>query len=465
MTVRLEASDGETGGGAVGAGAGAGSPSPSELSAAVAVVASFVAGFEPARYTGADAESLVATFAQGVRVCEAGKTLAARRAAEALRHRASGHRTPAQWLASLTGDSVGDAIDTLALGDTVEDHPGMGDAFRQGKLSRQRAKAVGDAVRVNPQSEDELVGAASSEETLRQLRDRCARAKAQGRSRRDEEARQAALHAARRCRTWIDQQDGAFCLDARLAPDVGARVKAALEHEADRIFHQARTDDLRESSQAYAADALVNLLCGENDGGPRASRSSVHVRIDLDALRNGEVGEGQLCEIPGVGPIPVERAREIMGDALTRFVITDGIDVSTVWTPTRTIPVPLRQALLERDPVCVVPGCDQAARLEIDHWQIDYSDDGPTAWWNLCRLCVHHHRLKTANKFRLEGGPGRWRYVPHGAEGGKGATGGGRSPGAPGEPDPPAPPGEPRPDRPDPPDRPADQDPLFPLDG
>ena len=31
---------------------------------------------------------------------------------------------------------------------------------------------------------------------------------------------------------------------------------------------------------------------------------------------------------------------------------------------------------------------------------------------NIARLCGHHHRLCTHRGFRLEGGPGQWRWVP-----------------------------------------------------
>ncbi|MGP8005770.1 MAG: HNH endonuclease signature motif containing protein [Acidimicrobiales bacterium] len=397
-----------------------------------------VGSFEPARFSGEDAGDLVKSFSRIERLALAGKTLAATRAAEAHAHRSSGDRTPAQWLARQTGESVGDAMGTLALGEALSSQPGVEDAFRQGKLSKPKARAVTGAVEANPGSEGELLRAAESD-TLRQVRDRCARARAQGRSRQDEADRAERLRRSRSCRTWTDAEDGAFCLQARLTPDDGARVLSALRAESDRVFQRARRAGTKESPEAYAADALVALLTGESDDdrGPstrRASTSSVHVRIDLEALRNGFVGPGQLCEIPGVGPIPVERAREVMGDALTRLVITEGIDVPAICNLTRHIPAPIGAALLERDPTCVVPGCDQADHLQIDHWQVDYAEDGPTEWWNLARLCPHHHRLKTSKRFRLEGGPGKWRFVANGA---KAEAGGGEPPGRPDPPDPP----------------------------
>jgi hypothetical protein len=245
-------------------------------------------------------------------------------------------------------------------------------------------------------------------ETLRQLRERCARAKSEARSAQDEAARQQALRAARSCKHWIDQHDGSFNLSAKLTPENGARLLSALRTESDRVFARARRAGVTDTPDNYAADALVALVTGESGDGAESPesgagagagsgagqrsgpRSTVHVRVDLEALRNGVVGDGQCCEIPGVGPIPIERARAIMGDALTRVVITDGIDVPTICTISRSIPAAIRVALFERDPICVVPGCDRSDHLEIDHWQVDYAKDGPTQWWNLATLRLSH---------------------------------------------------------------------------
>ena len=409
-------------------------PTSAALIRAIETIASFVGSFEPGRYCGDDAAQLLSSFTRGERLCAAGKTLAAKRAAESNQHQRHGHRSAAHWLADLTGESVGDAIEVLSLGDSLQAHPGVDSAYREGRLSRSKAKAISGAVGVNPGSEDELVAAAEAE-TLRQLRDRCLRAKAQGRSKRDAKAAYEALHRSRSCRTWTDPTDGAFRLDARLTPDAGASLLASLRAESTRVFDQARKDGLVESSDAYAADALVALVTGRgNDSGHSGGgtdtedpgsnrqakrpglRASVHVRVDLDALRTGVIGDGQICEIPGVGPIPVETATELMGDALCHLVITNGIDVTTICHLGRAIPAALKIALMERDPTCVVPGCDVATGLEIDHRIVPFCQDGPASMWNLARLCGHHHYLRTHKGFELTGGPGTWQWVPPGAD-------------------------------------------------
>jgi hypothetical protein len=87
------------------------------------------------------------------------------------------------------------------------------------------------------------------------LRERCARVKAAAC---DESTRHEALHRRRQLRHWTDPE-GAFRLDGRLTPESGAVVLAALEPYKERIFSQARKNGYKESYEAYAADALVEM--------------------------------------------------------------------------------------------------------------------------------------------------------------------------------------------------------------
>ena len=129
------------------------------------------------------------------------------------------------------------------------------------------------------------------------------------------------------------------------------------------------------------------------------------------------MGDGQVCEIPGVGPVPLSLATDLLGEAICHLVITDGCDVTTTCGLGRNVPVSLQRALRERDPVCVVPGCDQPRGIEIDHRVIDFKDDGPTMLWNLARLCIHHHRLRTHQGFVLERRTTGWVWrTPDGRE-------------------------------------------------
>ncbi|HZA27975.1 MAG TPA: HNH endonuclease, partial [Actinomycetota bacterium] len=113
-----------------------------------------------------------------------------------------------------------------------------------------------------------------------------------------------------------------------------------------------------------------------------------------------------ICEIPGVGPIPVATARALSSDAILAAVLTEGADVKAVSHLGRTIPARLRTALEARDPECVVPGCHSRYRLEIDHVK-PLAEGGRTSLDNLARMCRPHHHMKTILGFGLEGSPGK----------------------------------------------------------
>ncbi len=215
---------------------------------------------------------------------------------------------------------------------------------------------------------------------------------------------------------WTDR-DGAGHVEARLTPDAMARMTAAIRRESNAVFEEARKAGQREPTVAYEADALVALVTGTSvTGGSVPATGSarpttlMHLRVDLAALRRGSLGDGETCEIPGVGPVPLATAVNELGNAITKVIVTDGVDVTTVCHLGRTVPAHIRSALEERDESCVVPGCDVTKGLEIDHHVIPFAEDGPTELWNLCRLCRWHHYLKTHCDYELSGEPGSWEW-------------------------------------------------------
>jgi hypothetical protein len=136
----------------------------------------------------------------------------------------------------------------------------------------------------------------------------------------------------------------------------------------------------------------------------------MHLRVDAAALRRGRLEDGEVCEIPGVGPVPLATATAAIGNAVLKVIVSEGVDVLSVANMKRAIPAHLRRALENRDQKCVVPGCDVAQGLENDHYQIDFMSDGPTELWNLCRLCRWHHYMKTHCGYAITGGPGSWEW-------------------------------------------------------
>jgi hypothetical protein len=129
-------------------------------------------------------------------------------------------------------------------------------------------------------------------------------------------------------------------------------VKAALDKEAEAIFSEARKAGLREAPERYLADALVKVAAGERASRPPAQ---VAIRVDASALERGEIAGDEVCEVVGVGPVPVAVAESLLSDSLVHLVATDGVDVKAVTSAQRTIPASLRAALDERDRTCACP--------------------------------------------------------------------------------------------------------------
>jgi hypothetical protein len=142
--------------------------------------------------------------------------------------------------------------------------------------------------------------------------------------------------------------------------------------------------------------------------GPRAM---IHVRVDHAAIRRGHAVDGEICEIPGIGPVPVATARMLAADSIINVLLVDGVDVTRIAHTGRTVTAHQRSALRERSSTCEVPGCDARTNLEIDHddpWALSKN----TSLDNLNVLCRWHHYQKTHCGYRLSGTPGHRRWQP-----------------------------------------------------
>jgi hypothetical protein len=130
------------------------------------------------------------------------------------------------------------------------------------------------------------------------------------------------------------------------------------------------------------------------DGAGGKSKATVHVVIDHGALMRGGAVGGEVCEIPGVGPVDVGWVKELMGSAFLTAVIKNGKDIMTVAHLGRHVPAEVMTALLVNGRECCVEGCHNRGYLEIDH-RHGYAQGGPTAFWNLGYFCSGDHDKKT----------------------------------------------------------------------
>jgi len=365
--------------------------------------------------SGFQATEVLEFFAKLERLAMAGIMLAAPKVDDTHVWRQEGHKSPASFLAEKTGTTVGEAIGVLETARQLGDLPETADCLKWGHFSARQVKEIASAAAVHPAAEGELIEAAARS-GLKGLRTRCQKMKAIASWEMDEVGRENAIRKSRYFRHQVEP-DGAVRLEARLTPADGARILEAVKAKAGHYFEQARKAGLYESMSAYCADGLVSLaddaVCGSGTG---IARPTVVLRVDLAALRRGELkradsDDGEVCEIPGVGPVSLATATRVLGDSFVKIVVANGVDVRNVCHLGRTLPSHLQTAVEERDPICAVPRCDTDHLLEVHHL-VPVTEGGPTTLDNLVRICRWHHNLLTYERWRLEGKPGAWEWYP-----------------------------------------------------
>jgi hypothetical protein len=129
------------------------------------------------------------------------------------------------------------------------------------------------------------------------------------------------------------------------------------------------------------------------------------IRVDHSALVRGVVLGDEICEICGLGPIPVWVARKMLGDAVLKLVITKGVDVANVTHLGRSPTMAQQVALWWRQSACTVLGCTRTRRLQNDH-RYEWIKTKRTRVDELDPLCKHHHDLKTYDNWALIEGTG-----------------------------------------------------------
>lgn len=371
-----------------------------------------LASFDPRMVSGDDAARLTVLFARGRRLYTAAETTFAQRVVESnCWHSPEHDETAGEWLARQSGIPVGEAQQVLATAERIEGLPEVAESFRRGELSLPQATAIADAATTDPSSQGALLEAARTQR-FRDLKGLARRIKHRARSAEDDAARSERHHRARRAGSSVDE-DGMGYLWAKLPPEQLGQVQVLWDTETEVLFEDARRAGCPEPKGAFRADALVNLLVrGATGVGGAALSPRMLLRVDVEALLRGHTESDEVCAIPGVGDVPVAAARRLLPDSVLAVVITRGVDVTTVATIGRAVPAAVDLALRWRDPCCVVPGCERTVRLERDHWRVAYVDGGDTSLDNLARLCRMHHQQKTHFGYRLDGGPGRWRWHP-----------------------------------------------------
>jgi hypothetical protein len=356
---------------------------------------------------------LYETLERAGRAIAAAKTLLAKRVADSQQWKTRGHSSAAEHLAAISGRSLGAARSELETSEALDSLAATKDALLGGELSEAQGQVIANAAKVNPEAERHLIEQAKTTNHLG-LRDEARKAKAAADQ--DPEATHRRIHAERRLGHGTDL-DRTWRLHANGTVADGSIVAAELDRLTDEIFSINGKAGTRECRDAYAFDALTemarrssSLRHGSADlakkGRLAAPQHLALLRLDVEALWRGYVEGEELCEVAGLGPIPVRVAKAMLGDAVLKLVITKGVDVLNLTSLTRGPTQAMRYAALWTSPYCAVEGCTRT-RVEHDHrWGAEYKDTRHTRLDELDGLCHTHHDLRTREGWALVPGTG-----------------------------------------------------------
>lgn len=376
------------------------------------------AGLDPDAIPASEATRIYEGLERIVRTATAARVLLARRVDDSMEWKRKGFRSAAEFLAAKSGTSLGAAKTDLETSSALRELDETRRQMLDGSLSPDQGGVIAGAAKRNPGAERNLIKKAKKA-NLQELREEAAKAKAAADP--SPEATHARLHRERRTTTFTDAE-GARNLRLRGPVDSASVIQAELDRLTDYIFRERGKAGTTECRDAYAYDAAVEMARrsaradaaadGEKRGKQPRPEHLALLRIDISALWRGHVEGDELCEITGLGPIPVGVARRLLGDALLKLVITNGQAVAHVTSLTRGPTQAMKYASLWTSPTCVVEGCSRTI-IEHDHRTgAEFKDTQHTRLDELDQVCPGHHDLHTYGGWALVAGTGKRPMVP-----------------------------------------------------
>ncbi|WP_229382080.1 HNH endonuclease signature motif containing protein [Microbacterium schleiferi] len=222
-------------------------------------------------------------------------------------------------------------------------------------------------------------------------------------------------HAVRRRRIFVEPDvDGMSWLHA-LVPTVEAHAIHGRMTAKGKALLAARGGDgngsqpddrtLDEIRADILCDLLLDGIVPAHPEDVRGIRPTVVVTIPALALLGAD-GDGahDPAVVEGVGPIPIETARELAGAASSWIRVLTHPETGVVLSVGRTRyrPPPDMVALTKwRADRCMAPGCGvPASRCQIDH-SLAWEHGGETSVVNTAPLCQGHHTVKHHGGWRV----------------------------------------------------------------
>jgi hypothetical protein len=324
---------------------------------AITLLEKATAELQPELLAAADARRLMERFARAEKLAAFGVAALARKVSDAA------------VVVRATGTSAGKAQAVVRTGRALAASAELAVAMQTGSVSLDQAAEIAKAEESSPGAVKELLPVAR-DEAFHVLKDRARKVALEAEQHRDLARRQ---HAARSARSYADEL-GMVHVHVAWEPHVGAPIVARAEAEAQRLARASRRDDASEPFERHLADAYAEMLSTPASVKGRAKRPELVVLVSHEVAKRGwkDVRPGEVCKIPGVGPVAPHVVKEIAErDAFLTGVVCDGTDLRQIKRWSRSIPVEVALALeLGRPPdfddvKCVA--CGNRFRTEFDH--------------------------------------------------------------------------------------------------
>jgi Domain of unknown function (DUF222) len=323
---------------------------------------------------------------------------------------ADGAKTASAWIATRCRVPRSAARRRVRLGRTLRHLPRCAEAWREGRIGADQARAIASARRHRTEAsmardEEMLVSQASSlgfEDFFRALDYWKQLADPEGADAADEDRR-----AARR--VYLESSIGGMWLGQMTLDPISGSIVAGelnrLEHElfetdcaeaTERLGRRPRLDELARDGGQRRADALVEMATRS----ATAPADGVRPAPLFSVLVGYETVHGRICELENgtvLAPSSLQTWMESAYFERAIFSLGTRVDVSV---RARLFTGGTRRAIELRDRICTHPYCyEPAETCEADHIQ-PYAERGPTTQENGRLLCGFHNRLRNQREQR-----------------------------------------------------------------
>ncbi|HXZ62731.1 MAG TPA: DUF222 domain-containing protein, partial [Acidimicrobiales bacterium] len=323
---------------------------------------------------------------------------------------ADGARTAAAWIATRCRVPRSSARRRVRLGRTLQQLPACAEAWREGRIGSDQAKAIAGARRHRTEAAMERDEPMLVDQAARMGFEDFYRALSYWKQLADPEGADD-LELERRAarQVYLEESIGGMWLGQMTLDPISGSIVAGelnrLEHELfevdcaearERLGRTPRLDELARTSGQRRADALVEMATRSRTAPLEGTRPAplFSVFVGYETLH------GRICELENGTVVAPSALDPWIGSAYFEraiFRLGNRIDVSV---RARLFSGGTRRAIELRDRMCTHPYCYEPAEYcEGDHIE-PWSQGGPTTQENGRLLCGFHNRLRNQQQGR-----------------------------------------------------------------